>query len=195
MCSSDLCSCPAGSVGDPLKGRSGCRPAGLCVRNNDCPATAVCQGSKCVDACASQCGRNAECKVIAQVPHCVCPTMFTGNPLTECQQMECLDSSDCKTSESCISNKCVNPCTLENTCGANTNCEAINHQAGKSPARILLVYFPLELLYSCPRSYFQSANARLNTWETHFRGACVCCNVPTTACVQPAPSVEAEFAL
>lgn len=123
------CSCPPGMVGETLKGQSGCRTAEECYSDAECPDSAVCRKGKCQDACDKACGINAECTAKAHRPACRCPFQTSGDPFKECIQLECEVGNDCASDEACINQKCVNPCTLQNVCGQNTNCSAVNHQA------------------------------------------------------------------
>lgn len=122
-----LCSCPNGLVGDPYT--TGCRKPGDCFSDNDCPATAFCQNSRCKNPCSepSTCGINAECIASDHQAACKCPPQTRGNPLVECIAIECEDSADCTTEKACINSHCVDPCTLPNACGQKALCTSQNH--------------------------------------------------------------------
>jgi hypothetical protein len=125
------CSCPQGTVGEPTRDKSGCKRAGQCSSDAECPDSALCSEGVCRDACDGACGKNAVCNPVRHTAVCSCPSQTVGDPLQECRALECLDGgNDCPESQTCINNKCVNPCTLEHTnvCGLNTNCSVVNHQ-------------------------------------------------------------------
>lgn len=58
------------------------------------------------------------------VATCSCLSGMKGSP-PHCRP-ECIMSADCSQSESCIRNRCVNPCT-ENPCGSRAICDVKNH--------------------------------------------------------------------
>lgn len=121
-----ICSCPAGLIGDPIG--SGCRNPGECFTDSDCPITAACQNARCTNPCHDDaCGRNAMCTVSAHAAHCSCPPNSKGDPLKQCKIIECSNNNDCDHSKSCIDTKCVNPCSLANSCGQNADCFVENH--------------------------------------------------------------------
>lgn len=45
----------------------------------------------------------------------------------ECVRLECSDSSDCTNDKACIDFHCIDPCTLPNVCGPQSDCIAANH--------------------------------------------------------------------
>lgn len=71
----------------------------------------------------SPCGTNAVCKNNGE---CVCLPEYYGDPFFSCRP-ECVLSSDCSLSQTCVRNKCVDPCI--SMCGINAECHAYNHVA------------------------------------------------------------------
>lgn len=122
-----VCACPDGLVGDPVN--TGCRNPEECLTNSDCPDTAACINSKCKNPCNSPnaCGLNAQCTVNAHHAFCKCPSNSRGDPSVECRLIECSENSDCPHSKSCLDSRCVNPCSIPNACGQNSNCVVENH--------------------------------------------------------------------
>lgn len=122
-----VCACPDGLVGDPIS--TGCRNPEECLTNTDCPDTAACINSRCKNPCdsADACGLNAQCTVNAHHAFCKCPSNSRGDPSVECRLIECSENTDCPHSKSCLDSKCVNPCTIPNACGQNSNCVVENH--------------------------------------------------------------------
>lgn len=117
-----MCACPEGLVGDPVN--AGCRSSEECLTNSDCPDSAACIDSRCRNPCDSPnaCGRNALCTVNSHHAFCKCPSNSRGEPSVECRLIECSKNTDCDESKSCLDSKCVNPCTVPNACGQNSNC-------------------------------------------------------------------------
>lgn len=103
-----ICSCPTGFAGDPF---SNCRPNVAIV--NDTPNP--CQPSPC--------GANAQCRNNNDQAVCSCLAGFIGAP-PQCRP-ECVVSSECSPTESCINQKCVDAC--RGACGANARCKVFNH--------------------------------------------------------------------
>ena len=75
---SPVCSCQPGYLGVPPE----CRPE--CVSNSECAPSQACVNLKCQDPCPGTCGRDAQCRVVNHNPICVCPSGYTGDPLTGC---------------------------------------------------------------------------------------------------------------
>lgn len=73
--------------------------------NEDCPSNRACINNRCVDACAGNCGSNAQCQTVNHVPLCTCAPGYTGDPFTRCV----------------IADPCKNA-----GCGLNTKCEVLN---------------------------------------------------------------------
>lgn len=70
------------------------------------------------------CGTNAMCREsLSGRPTCSCPPGHSGNPLTYCRRLECVDHSECRSDMACRSGGCVNPCI--GACGANARCEVL----------------------------------------------------------------------
>lgn len=122
-----ICSCPEGLVGDPIN--TGCRKPGECFTDSDCPNTAACRNSRCMNPCQDNgiCGINSLCTVNAHSAICKCPPNSRGNPKRECIIVECQNNNDCPDSKSCIDSKCLDPCSLSNSCGRNADCIVENH--------------------------------------------------------------------
>lgn len=74
-----VCSCISGYDGIPPD----CRPE--CVSSSECPPSKACVNMKCQDPCPGACGRDAQCRVVNHSPICVCPSGWTGDPLTGCR--------------------------------------------------------------------------------------------------------------
>ncbi len=73
-----VCSCQSGYLGVPPE----CRPE--CVTSSECAPSQSCVNFKCQDPCPGTCGRDAQCRVVNHNPICVCPSGWTGDPLTGC---------------------------------------------------------------------------------------------------------------
>lgn len=72
----------------------------------------------------TQCGANAECHQSHGMVTCVCrPGMF-GNPYVGCRP-ECVVNCDCPTKQSCVNNRCLDPC--RGACGVGAHCQPVNH--------------------------------------------------------------------
>lgn len=74
----------------------------------------------------SPCGANALCKERNGAGSCSCLAGYLGNPYEGCRP-ECVISTDCVPSKSCVRFKCEDPCP--GTCGQNAVCQVINHMA------------------------------------------------------------------
>ncbi|XP_047739052.1 fibrillin-1 [Hyalella azteca] len=97
------CQCPANTVPDPDP-YSACLDIMKCSEDNDCPGNALCLKNQCMcpepnigDDCRhpceeTQCGPNAECKLINGAPKCLCATGFDGSPATT---LGCSDIDEC----------------------------------------------------------------------------------------------------
>lgn len=70
------------------------------------------------------CGDNARCTASGTVAYCTCLPGFFGDARVQCRP-ECLVSSDCPLTLSCISQKCRDPCP--GTCGNNALCSVVSH--------------------------------------------------------------------
>ena len=58
---------------------------------------------------------------------CSCPARSTGNARNECRQLACIENNDCAVGKSCVSNECVDVCSLSGVCGPNAKCSVVNH--------------------------------------------------------------------
>jgi len=74
-----VCSCQSNYLGLPPD----CRPE--CVSSSECAPSQACLNLKCQDPCKETCGRDAQCKVVNHNPICVCPSGWTGDPMTGCR--------------------------------------------------------------------------------------------------------------
>lgn len=71
----------------------------------------------------SPCGPNSMCKITTDRPTCSCLPSYIGAP-PRCRP-ECVVNSECSLADSCINQKCSNPCV--GTCGINAKCQVVNH--------------------------------------------------------------------
>lgn len=110
-----ICSCPLDMTGDPF---SRCYPTPLPAPKDE-PKTPK---NPCFP---SPCGLYAECRAIGDQPSCSCLSNYIGVP-PNCRP-ECVVNTDCPSDNSCIAEKCRNPC--EGTCGINSECRIQNHLA------------------------------------------------------------------
>nr|XP_027235379.1 neurogenic locus notch homolog protein 3-like [Penaeus vannamei] len=106
-----ICSCPRGYVGDPFRA---CHPAPEPVL----PPTHV------TPCHPDPCGTTHACTASGTVAYCTCLPGFFGDARVQCRP-ECLVSSDCPLTLSCISQKCRDPCP--GTCGNNALCSVVSH--------------------------------------------------------------------
>lgn len=108
---SPLCSCPAGTTGDPFKH---CFEIEKSVYEPDLPKQ-PCQPNPC--------GSYSECRPLNNNHSCSCIQGFVGVP-PNCHP-ECLVNTDCPSHEACIVDKCRNPC--EGSCGFRAECRVHDH--------------------------------------------------------------------
>lgn len=103
-----VCSCPNGFIGDPF---ISCRvqPAGPTPSPDPCNP--------------SPCGPNSICKNADDHAVCSCISGYIGAP-PSCRP-ECVVSSECSATRSCVNYKCTDPCL--GSCGLGARCEVINH--------------------------------------------------------------------
>lgn len=122
-----ICSCPQKMIGDPII--EGCRDPNECYSDADCHSSATCINSKCLNPCetGNVCGIGASCKTIDHKITCQCPSHTIGDAKVECKQIECTEDLQCSLENQCVDHKCVNPCSLMNACGRNSECNAVNH--------------------------------------------------------------------
>lgn len=71
----------------------------------------------------SPCGAFATCKDESGVPTCACLPNYRGSP-PNCRP-ECATASECPGDETCVNERCINPCP--NACGFNSICNVNNH--------------------------------------------------------------------
>lgn len=77
-----ICSCLIGYIGVPPS----CRPE--CLVDSDCTSLMSCSNQKCIEPCRGSCGLRAECRVHNHNPICYCPNGYTGDPFTQCLQLQ-----------------------------------------------------------------------------------------------------------
>lgn len=68
----------------------------------------------------SPCGANTNCNDGI----CTCLNDYQGDPYIGCRP-ECVYSTDCPKTKTCIKSKCLDPCP--GTCGQNAICNVVNH--------------------------------------------------------------------
>lgn len=124
-----ICSCRTGWV--PESDRS-CVPVETnitpgCVRDDECDSQEACVNRICMNPC--DCGRGAECFLSGHRPICRCPEGLIGNPQIACVDPGCQSDSECLDTETCVEGTCINPCLLNDPCGANVQCFPQTHQA------------------------------------------------------------------
>lgn len=71
----------------------------------------------------SPCGPNSQCRDINSQAICSCLPGYYGEA-PYCKP-ECLSTSDCPLTKTCVNLKCVDPCA--GACGLHANCKVINH--------------------------------------------------------------------
>ena len=71
----------------------------------------------------SPCGPNSQCRASGSSPSCSCLTGYIGSP-PNCRP-ECVINPDCPAQQSCINNKCRDPCP--GSCGVDAECRVISH--------------------------------------------------------------------
>lgn len=107
-----VCSCPIGTTGDAFKH---C----VIIVERDEPLASK-------DPCyPSPCGVNSICRNSANTAICECIPGYFGNPSGGGCHPECVISSDCDRTKSCVNNKCVDPCP--DVCGFGATCRTVNH--------------------------------------------------------------------
>ena len=124
-----ICSCREGWV--PDSDRS-CVPIQLdnppgCVRDDECTSNEACINRVCKNPC--DCGQGAECFLSGHRPVCRCPEGTIGNPQIACVDPGCQSDSECTDKETCVDGTCINPCLIDDPCGANAVCFPERHQA------------------------------------------------------------------
>lgn len=103
-----VCYCPPNHSGDALVS---------CHEIRHTPITPV-------NPCdPSPCGPNSRCLISSNVAVCSCLPQYKGSP-PFCQP-ECIVSSECSLIKACDNQRCIDPCP--GTCGANANCQVVNH--------------------------------------------------------------------
>lgn len=134
-----VCKCPIDMITD-VSGN--CKPIvrdqPACSSHNDCPDSDQCVRGSCVLACrAEPCGINAQCLSQGHRAICSCAPEYQGNPHVECALVprenipmpECYHDQDCPLDRTCKNEKCVNPCSLRDSCGRGAFCHAENHRS------------------------------------------------------------------
>ena len=105
-------------------------PSAECYSDNECAYDRTCKNGQCVNPCSLQesCGERAFCHAENHRAVCRCPAGYNGRPETSCKPNEepkvgCRSNTECQLSESCVNERCVNPCN----CGNNADCFVSNH--------------------------------------------------------------------
>lgn len=126
-----------------------------CKNDNDCPSSETCLNRQCINPClvSNPCARNAHCEASNHRAICKCPSGLTGDPFINCYQgrflknptlgaiifwnylelqplprPECEIDNDCGDHQSCINQRCQNPCTVGNPCGTGAQCRTQQHR-------------------------------------------------------------------
>lgn len=108
---SPLCSCPAGTSGDPF------------IRCLEIQKTEYVPDRPLQPCQPNPCGPYSECRPINGNPSCSCIEGTIGGP-PNCHP-ECLVNTDCPSHQACIAEKCTNPC--EGSCGFRAECRVHDH--------------------------------------------------------------------
>lgn len=103
-----VCYCESGQTGDPY---IRCQSAPIVP-----PTLSVCDPSPC--------GPYSRCLVSAS-GLAVCSCLPGQRGVAPMCQPECVSNSDCLQTETCINQKCLNPC--QGSCGIAADCNVINH--------------------------------------------------------------------
>lgn len=106
-----------------------CRPE--CTINSECAKDKACINRKCVNPCAGQCGRNANCRVIAHNPICSCQERYTGDPFSNCVPIP-IPTTPLQDSNPCL----PSPCGPNSQCqeyGGNARCTCLSNFIGSPP--------------------------------------------------------------
>lgn len=172
-----VCTCPSDTVTDA---NGNCkpivRPQPACTTHKDCPYTDQCVRGTCINACrVENCGLNAQCLAENHLAKCTCSPEYEGNPHIECSlsprtphPVECYHDDDCPFDRTCKNEKCVNPCSLRQSCGQGAFCHAENH---KSICRCPVGYNGNPEI-SCTTPLEPTAGCRSNT-ECSLTESCV----------------------
>lgn len=108
---SPICSCNQGQTGDPFQ-----RCFEIIITETPKRPSDPCNPNPC--------GPNSICQSNGETPICQCVQGYTGKA-PNCRP-ECVINTDCPSDQSCLNNKCVNPC-LAGVCGTNAECRVIAH--------------------------------------------------------------------
>lgn len=107
---SPFCTCELGFTGNPFVS---------CQRIIE-PVRDVIPSDPCRP---SPCGPYSQCRAVGESPSCSCLESYIGLP-PNCRP-ECVTSSDCRSQQACINQKCVDPCP--GRCGLNAECRVVSH--------------------------------------------------------------------
>lgn len=133
-----VCKCPSDMITDP---NGNCKPIIRdkpgCITHTDCPNTDQCIRGSCILSCrAESCGLNAQCLSQNHRAICSCAPEYQGNPHIECSLVqrevytaECYQEADCPFDRTCKNEKCVNPCSLRDSCGRGAYCHTEDHRS------------------------------------------------------------------
>lgn len=108
-----ICTCPPGTTGDAFR---------LCLAEERHIPTDGVNRDPCYP---SPCSVNTVCRSQGNVPICECIPGYFGNPTGAGCHPECVISSDCPRTKSCVNNKCIDPCP--DVCGYGATCKTVNH--------------------------------------------------------------------
>lgn len=123
-----VCECPSGYTGNAHQECVKEERTGTgCQYDADCPFFQACIEGHCNDPCDDSCAPGAECKAINHRPVCYCPPSHTGNGYDHCSPIGCTTDEECSPDSVCLKNKCIDPCTLANPCGAHAKCQTSQH--------------------------------------------------------------------
>lgn len=139
------CACPAGTQGNPL---IAC-VTGVCQYNEDCRDDEACDrlNRVCRPVCHDDdCAATAQCQGKQHKPTCTCPPGATGNPYVACSVLadppECLYDVDCPSQQACINNHCSNPCRTANVCQPEQLCSVLD----SLPLRTIICKCPTDMV-------------------------------------------------
>ena len=127
------CECISGFTGDPY---NYCSPdifeLPQCSNDEDCDLNFKCSDGKCIDLCEMNqicVSSGALCRTLRHRPMCYCPPGYVGDPVTKCVKSECSSDNNCKFDSICLSDRCVNTCSVNDKCATNAQCHSENHSS------------------------------------------------------------------
>ena len=109
----------------------------------------------------SPCGSNAQCTVDQGQAVCACLANMIGTS-PNCRP-QCVISSECASEQTCINQKCVDPCP--GSCAPNADCRVVNH----SPICSCIEGYTGDAFSDCrPKPVIGKLLSCLETLPTHF---------------------------